>query len=90
MTIGTTRLSSKGQVVIPNNVRGELGLEEGDDLVVISKEGQKSSQNFRKNLQKLVAGITLSFAPFKQPLPVSINFFLDGFYYLFTTGPEKM
>jgi AbrB family looped-hinge helix DNA binding protein len=40
MAIGTTRLSSKGQVVIPKRVRDELGLEEGDDLVVISKGGQ--------------------------------------------------
>ena len=30
----TTRLSSKGQVVIPEKVRNDLGLNEGDQFVV--------------------------------------------------------
>jgi AbrB family looped-hinge helix DNA binding protein len=30
----TTRLSSKGQVVIPEEVRNDLGLNEGDQFVV--------------------------------------------------------
>lgn len=34
---GTTRLSSKGQVVIPEGVRTQLGLKEGDQFVVIGK-----------------------------------------------------
>lgn len=33
----TTRLSSKGQVVIPEKVRNELGLEEGDEFVIIGE-----------------------------------------------------
>jgi AbrB family looped-hinge helix DNA binding protein len=33
----TTRLSSKGQVVIPEEVRKSLGLKEGDQFVVIGK-----------------------------------------------------
>ena len=31
----TTKLSSKGQVVIPEEVRNDLGLNEGDQFVVI-------------------------------------------------------
>ena len=31
----TTRLSSKGQVVIPEEIRKRLGLKEGDQFVVI-------------------------------------------------------
>ena len=33
----TTRLSSKGQVVIPESVRCDLGLSEGDQFVVIGE-----------------------------------------------------
>lgn len=33
----TTKLSSKGQVVIPEIVRNELGLKEGDQFVVIGE-----------------------------------------------------
>jgi AbrB family looped-hinge helix DNA binding protein len=33
----TTRLSSKGQVVIPEEVRNDLGLSEGDQFVVIGE-----------------------------------------------------
>ena len=36
-TYATTRLSSKGQVVIPEEVRKELRLSEGDQFVVIGK-----------------------------------------------------
>jgi AbrB family looped-hinge helix DNA binding protein len=33
----TTRLSSKGQVVIPEEIRNDLGLREGDQFVVIGE-----------------------------------------------------
>jgi AbrB family looped-hinge helix DNA binding protein len=33
----TTRLSSKGQVVIPGEIRNDLGLSEGDQFVVIGE-----------------------------------------------------
>jgi AbrB family looped-hinge helix DNA binding protein len=38
MAIGTTRLSSKGQVVIPKRIREELGLKPGDDLVMVRQD----------------------------------------------------
>ena len=36
-TIATTRLSSKGQVVIPEEIRKRLGLESGMQFVVIAE-----------------------------------------------------
>ncbi len=34
-TLATTKLSSKGQVVIPEEIREKLGLHSGDQFVVI-------------------------------------------------------
>lgn len=34
-TLATTRLSSKGQVVIPEEIRQRLGLKEGTQFVVV-------------------------------------------------------
>jgi AbrB family looped-hinge helix DNA binding protein len=36
-TLGTTTMSSKGQVVIPEAVRNEMGLEAGVQFIVISQ-----------------------------------------------------
>lgn len=36
-TLATTRMSSKGQVVIPEEIRGRLGLEEGVQFVVVGE-----------------------------------------------------
>jgi len=37
-TIATTRMSSKGQVVIPEDVRNRLGLEAGAQFVVVGED----------------------------------------------------
>ena len=36
-TVATTKLSSKGQVVIPEDIREKLGLKTGDQFVVIGQ-----------------------------------------------------
>jgi len=36
-TLGTTRLSSKGQVVIPEEIREQLGLQSGTQFVVVGE-----------------------------------------------------
>ena len=36
-TLATTRMSSRGQVVIPEDVRGRLGLEAGVQFVVVGE-----------------------------------------------------
>lgn len=35
MTVETTRMSSRGQVVIPEEIRNQLGLKAGDTFLVI-------------------------------------------------------
>ena len=37
-TLATTKLSSKGQVVIPEDVRDQLGLKNGDQFVVMAEK----------------------------------------------------
>lgn len=36
-TLGTTHLSAKGQVVIPEQVRDRMGLRKGDQFVVVGE-----------------------------------------------------
>ena len=38
-SIATTKMSSKGQVVIPERIRKRLGLKEGAQFVVVGEKG---------------------------------------------------
>ncbi|MBN1502767.1 AbrB/MazE/SpoVT family DNA-binding domain-containing protein [Candidatus Woesearchaeota archaeon] len=40
MEIGITKLSTRGQIVIPNNIRDHLGLTENDQLVIMSDDNE--------------------------------------------------
>jgi len=61
--IEVTSMSSRGQVVIPFDIREELGLKEGekfvvvgeDDTVVLKKITMPSFQNFDKLIKKTQA-----------------------------------
>jgi len=51
INIDITRMSSKGQIVIPSEMRNDL--KEGDKLVIIRSENQiilKKAESFNKNL----------------------------------------
>ena len=37
--VATTKMSSRGQVVIPEAVRNEMGLKPGDQFVVLAQDG---------------------------------------------------
>lgn len=37
--LSTTKLSSKGQVVIPEEIRHQLGLHTGDQFLVVAEKG---------------------------------------------------
>ena len=39
MTVETIRMSSKGQVVIPQDIREELGMDEGTIFAVVGSKG---------------------------------------------------
>lgn len=69
--VATTRMSSKGQIIIPEDVRKKLGLKAGAQFVVVGDNGvvilksvaQPSNQNFdglvkRARGQARAAGMT--------------------------------
>jgi AbrB family looped-hinge helix DNA binding protein len=47
-TIATTKMSSRGQVVIPESVRNDLGLKTGDQFVVVAESGVVILQGVQK------------------------------------------
>ncbi|MDI6737924.1 MAG: AbrB/MazE/SpoVT family DNA-binding domain-containing protein [Nanoarchaeota archaeon] len=56
MQIAVTRMSSKGQVVIPAGMR--IGIEEGEDMVIIRSEGRiilekatKAAKKFKEDFE---------------------------------------
>ena len=59
-SIDITKMSSKGQVVIPQNIRDELGLHEGeafavmgkDDTIVLKKVGMPSPKEVFERVHK--------------------------------------
>ena len=59
-TIATTKMSSKGQVVIPEDIRESLGLKPGsqfvvvgeDDIVILKSITPPSMKNFDDMLKK--------------------------------------
>jgi AbrB family looped-hinge helix DNA binding protein len=56
--IETTSMSSRGQVVIPQNVREKLGLREGEKFIVIGKDStillKKIEMPSFKNFDRLI------------------------------------
>jgi AbrB family looped-hinge helix DNA binding protein len=40
MKMKTITVSEKGQIVIPNSIRGEIGIEAGDELVIFEEKGK--------------------------------------------------
>jgi len=38
-SLATTKLSSKGQVVIPEEIRNQMGLHAGDQFLVVAEKG---------------------------------------------------
>ena len=71
--IETTKMSSKGQVVIPENIRNRLGLKTGDkflvmddkDVVILKAISKPSLEEFDELIQKArgqakAAGIKVS------------------------------
>ena len=74
--IEITSMSSRGQIVIPLEVRHQLGLKEGekfivvgeDDTVILKKITMPSFKNFDKLLQK-----TQQFAGIKGIIPTDVD-----------------
>ena len=47
-SIATTKLSSKGQVVISEEIRKQLGLKEGDQFVVVGQDDAVILKSIKK------------------------------------------
>jgi AbrB family looped-hinge helix DNA binding protein len=52
ISIATTKLSSKGQVVIPEEVRTRLGLKEGDQFIALGEDDAVIIKNITKPTMK--------------------------------------
>ena len=53
--IETIKVSSRGQIVIPEKIRKHLDIHEGTNLVLIEKEGKlilEKEESFIKNLEE--------------------------------------
>ncbi len=83
-TLATTRMSSKGQIVIPEEIRDRLGLQTGTQFVVvgdrdvvilkaISAPSMKEFDNLRKCGVRLVrkCGVRLAILEFQHRLLAS-------------------
>jgi len=59
-----TKISSKGQIVIPQKIRNELNIEEGSilvidnmkDMIIIKKIDEDLVNQFKKSLEDLKSG----------------------------------
>lgn len=59
-----TKISSKGQIVIPNKIRNELNLQEGsiiavdkmEDMIIIKKIDEDLIKQFEESLKDLKLG----------------------------------
>ena len=52
-SIATTKLSSKGQVVIPEEIRKQLGLKEGDQFVVVGQDDEGKKNEGKKKAKRV-------------------------------------
>ncbi|MCK5796990.1 MAG: AbrB/MazE/SpoVT family DNA-binding domain-containing protein [Deltaproteobacteria bacterium] len=57
--VATTKLSSKGQVVIPEEVRNRLGLEAGDQFVVVGEGDVVVLKSIEKPAMSRFRGVVL-------------------------------
>ena len=78
-TIATTKMSSKGQVVIPENIRDDLGLEPGSQFVVVGENdvvilksitppSMKNFDDLIKNARKQARGVGMKKSDVKSAI----------------------
>ncbi|MDD2870455.1 MAG: AbrB/MazE/SpoVT family DNA-binding domain-containing protein [Candidatus Gracilibacteria bacterium] len=56
--VGTTSIGARGQIVIPKEVRDKLGLEAGDNMVVLMKDDKYVGLVKNDNIGDLMKYIT--------------------------------
>ena len=53
MEIKTVRVSEKGQIAIPTSMRENIGIEQGDDLLLVEAEGKILIEKAKKFSQSI-------------------------------------
>ena len=54
MEIKTVKVSEKGQIAIPTSMRENIGIEQGDELLLVEAEGRiliEKAKKFSKSIQ---------------------------------------
>jgi AbrB family looped-hinge helix DNA binding protein len=53
MAITMVRVSEKGQIAIPRSIREEMGIEQGDDLVLLQEDSRILLEKAKKMSDKM-------------------------------------
>jgi len=53
MIIKTIKVSEKGQIAIPQSIREEVGIDKGDDLVIVQDDGKILLEKAKKISAKM-------------------------------------
>jgi AbrB family looped-hinge helix DNA binding protein len=64
---GSVVVGSKGQVVIPRDVRAELGIEPGDSMIVLTKHGKAIGMVKSDDLEEFMEYMKREMETLKRP-----------------------
>ena len=54
MIVKTIKVSEKGQIAIPQSIREEVGIDKGDDLIIVQDNGRILLEKAKKISTKMI------------------------------------